>query len=321
MAVDHFTSDDAASGMRTSEGLGADGAPGRGAAGGGAADGLRPGLTVRTHEGRKLGTLVALEPGALVVESGFFWPRRTAVSRSDVGRVEGGEVHLLEGSHAQRRDESEGAGHASFAGAPAAGTAFSDADLGEGLEAGGGALEGREAGDGGLTRTHAGEGELRVPLAREEATPVVRPRSAGAVRLRKVVRTETRTFTVQVRREELVVERLPVDALPTDALSGDGLQGDGLRGDGAPSGGAAWHGTPAPAAGAFEEQEQVVPLWREDVQIVTRPVVYEQVRLRKEVEQRTWQAEVPLRREVVRVEEEGEVHAVRRDADASPPGH
>jgi uncharacterized protein (TIGR02271 family) len=129
-------------------------------------------------------------------------------------------------------------------------------------------------------RTHVEEGDLRVPLAREEAQALVRTRDVGAVRVRKVVRTELKQITVEVRREELVVERLPVQP-------------------GAPA-------SPASASGAFEELEQVIPLWREDVEVVKRPVVYEEVHLKKAVERRTWTEEVPLRQEVARVEEEGE---------------
>jgi uncharacterized protein (TIGR02271 family) len=56
----------------------------------------------------------------------------------------------------------------------------------------------------------------------------------------------------------------------------------------------------------FEEFEQVIPLWREDVEVVKRPVLYEEVHLKKAVERRAWTEEVPLRREEARVEEEGD---------------
>ena len=59
---------------------------------------LRTGLAVRGADGRRLGTLVGLEAGVLVVERGFFWPQRFTISRSDVGTVTDGEVRLLEGA-------------------------------------------------------------------------------------------------------------------------------------------------------------------------------------------------------------------------------
>ena len=43
---------------------------------------LKTGLAVRGADGRRLGTLVGLEAGSLVVERGFFWPQRFTISRS-----------------------------------------------------------------------------------------------------------------------------------------------------------------------------------------------------------------------------------------------
>jgi uncharacterized protein (TIGR02271 family) len=207
---------------------------------------LRTGQAVRGADGRRLGTLVGLEAGSLVVERGFFWPRRFTISRSDVGTVSDGEVRLLEG--AALRESHTGS-------PPGAPTRPEEAVV-------------REEGD-----------EVRVPLAREEAYPLLHMRDVGAVRVRKVVRTELKQLTVEVRREELVVERLPAQP------------------------GAA---SPERASGAFEEFEQVIPLWREDVEVVKHAVVYEEVHLKKAVERRTWTEEVPLRQEVARVEEEGD---------------
>jgi uncharacterized protein (TIGR02271 family) len=144
-------------------------------------------------------------------------------------------------------------------------------------------------------RTHVAEGELRVPLAREEAHALVRTRDVGAVRVRKVVRTELKQITVEVRREEIVVERIPVQAGASAA--------------------------PASGSGAFQEMEQVIPLWREDVEVVKRPVIYEEVHLKKAVERRTWTEEVPLRQEVARVEEEGEARSAPGLVRPDPHSH
>ncbi|HYO55906.1 YsnF/AvaK domain-containing protein [Archangium sp.] len=217
---------------------------------------LRTGLAVRGADGRRLGTLVGLEAGALVVERGFFWPQRFTISRSDVGAVTDGEVRLLEGAEMR----------ASHAGEESDTSAWTEKAVA------------REAPVAGVRAEE--EDEVRVPLAREEAHPLLRMRDVGAVRVRKVVRTELKQLTVEVRREELVVERLPVQ--PGAAASTER------------------------ASGAFEELEQVIPLWREDVEVVKRAVVYEEVHLKKAVERRTWTEEVPLRHEVARVEEEGE---------------
>jgi uncharacterized protein (TIGR02271 family) len=233
-----------------------------------AADGteLRTGLAVRGADGKRLGTLVGIEAGKLVVERGFFWPQRYTVSRSDVGRVADGEVRLLAG--AATREISTG----------------QEVDTSTWTET----AESEERLASPRTATHIGEeGDVRVPLAREEVHSRIHMRDVGAVRVRKVVRTELRQLTVEVRREELVVERIPVQP--------------------GASAGAARGSVP------FEETEQVIPLWREDVEVVKRPVVYEEVHLKKAVERRTWTEQVPLRREEARVEEEGDVRPAPGD--------
>ena len=234
---------------------------------------LRTGLVVRGADGDRLGTLVGFEAGTLVVERGFFWPQRFTVSRSDVGSVADGEVRLLAGAALRgSRVETE-------ARAPA----LSEEPI-------------ARARPGANARTHIEEGEVRVPLAREEAVPRIRARDVGAVRVRKVVRTELKQRTVEVRREELVVERVPVQP------------------------GASAHSS-ASTPGRFEEIEQVIPLWREDVEVVKRPVVYEEVHLKKAVERRTWTEQVPLRQEVARVEEEGDTQPAPGVGPVDPRSH
>ncbi len=232
---------------------------------------LRTGLAVRGADGRRLGTLVGLEAGVLVVERGFFWPQRFTISRSDVGAVRDGEVRLLGGAALRE----------THTGALLSEPTRSRETLSR--ESSGASV--REEGD-----------DVRVPLAREDAYPLLRMRDVGAVRVRKVVRTELKQLTVEVRREELVVERLPVQ----------------------PGATAAPEGTPV---GAFEELEQVIPLWREDVEVVKRAVVYEEVHLKKAVERRTWTEEVPLRQEVARVEEEGDARLDVGDVRSDTHSH
>ncbi|WNG54430.1 DUF2382 domain-containing protein [Archangium gephyra] len=232
---------------------------------------LRTGLVVRGVDGRRLGTLVGLEAGVLVVERGFFWPQRFTISRSDVGTVTDGEVRLLEGA-ALREAHT--------------GTSLREPDPSResiAREASGASV--REEGD-----------EVQVPLTREDAYPLLHMRDVGAVRVRKVVRTELKQLTVEVRREELVVERLPVQPGATAAPEGTTSE-------------------------AFEAFEQVIPLWREDVEVVKRAVVYEEVHLKKAVERRTWTEEVPLRHEVARVEEEGDAQVVVDDARPDTRSH
>lgn len=231
---------------------------------------LKTGLAVRGADGRRLGTLVGLEAGSLVVERGFFWPQRFTISRSDVGAVTDGEVRLLGGA-ALRETHTGALSNEPPPPREAVAPEVPKASV-------------RAEGD-----------DVRVPLAREDAYPVLRMRDVGAVRVRKVVRTELKQLTVEVRREELVVERLPVQP------------------------GAA--GAPERTAGAFEEFEQVIPLWREDVEVVKHAAIYEEVHLKKAVERRTWTEEVPLRHEVARVEEEGDARLDTGDVRPDPHSH
>lgn len=56
------------------------------------------------------------------------------------------------------------------------------------------------------------EDELRVPRTEEELRADTREREAGAVNMRKRVRTDRERLGVTTRREEVTVDRLPVEA-------------------------------------------------------------------------------------------------------------
>ena len=56
------------------------------------------------------------------------------------------------------------------------------------------------------------EDELRVPRTEEELRADTREREAGAVNMRKRVRTDRERLEVTTRREEVTVDRLPVEA-------------------------------------------------------------------------------------------------------------
>ncbi len=133
--------------------------------------------------------------------------------------------------------------------------------------------------------TTAGE-EVRVPVAEEELDVAKRDRQAGEVRLRKDVVTETKHVDVPVTREEVHVERTPAAAR-----------------------------SPSPGEATFQEKTVLMPVHEEEVEIRKRPVVKEEVRLRKErvTEQRAAEAEV--RKE--RVDIEGEDGAHRLDEPSS----
>ena len=100
------------------------------------------------------------------------------------------------------------------------------------------------------------EDELRVQRTEEELVAGTRQREAGSIRVRKRVRTDRERIEVPTRHEEVSVQRVPVEGEATEAQIG--------------------------------EDEVVVPVTEEEVIMhSTRPVVKEEVRIRKDVVEET----------------------------------
>ncbi len=117
------------------------------------------------------------------------------------------------------------------------------------------------------------EDELRVQRSEEELRAGTRERKAGAMRVRKRVRTDRETIEVPTRHEEVSVERVPVEG-------------------------------EAASEAQIGEDEVVVPVTEEEVVVEKRPVVKEEVRIRKDVVEDTETVEEDVRREEVEVEDE-----------------
>jgi uncharacterized protein (TIGR02271 family) len=120
----------------------------------------------------------------------------------------------------------------------------------------------------------ADKDELRVQRTEEELTAVTRQREAGSIRVRKRVRTDRERIEVPTRHEEISVERVPLEGEATEAEIG--------------------------------EDEIVVPVTEEEIVVHKRPVLKEEVRIRKEVVEDTEVVEEDVRREEVEVEDETE---------------
>jgi uncharacterized protein (TIGR02271 family) len=140
----------------------------------------------------------------------------------------------------------------------------------------------RERDRGGLAEPdipEGGEEEVRVRRSEEELKVGTREREAGAVRVRKRVRTDRERIVVPKKRVEVTVERVPV------------VEGE--------------------AAGSeIAEDEIVVPIIEEEVIIEKRPVVREELRIRKEVVEDTEVVEEDVRREEIEVDDQTERHDV-----------
>ena len=118
----------------------------------------------------------------------------------------------------------------------------------------------------------ADEDELRVQRSEEELIAGTRQREAGSIRVRKRVRTDRERIEVPTRHEEVSVERVPVEGEASEAEIGEG--------------------------------EVVVPVTEEEIVVHKRPVLKEEVRIRKDVVEETEVVEEDVRREEVEVEDQ-----------------
>jgi uncharacterized protein (TIGR02271 family) len=121
--------------------------------------------------------------------------------------------------------------------------------------------------------------EVRVRRSEEELLVGRREREAGAMRIRKRVRTETEHIEVPKKRVEVTVERVPVD----EAQSGEA----GIT-----------------ATPQIEEEEIVVPVVEEEIVVEKRPVVKEEIRIRKQVVEDVEVVEEDVRKEEVEIDDQ-----------------
>ena len=120
------------------------------------------------------------------------------------------------------------------------------------------------------------DNELRVQRTEEELAAGTREREAGELRVKKNVRTDRESVEVPTRHEEVSVERVPLSGEASEAQIGD--------------------------------DEINVPVTEEEVVVSKRPVVKEEIRIRKDVVEDTEVVEEDVRREEVEVEDDTERH-------------
>ncbi len=116
------------------------------------------------------------------------------------------------------------------------------------------------------------EDELRVQRTEEELAAGTREREAGALNVRKRVRTDREQVEVPTRHEEVSVERVPVEGTASEAEIG--------------------------------EDEVSIPVTEEEVVVEKRPVAKEEVRIRKDVVEDTEVVEEDVRREEIDVDDQ-----------------
>ncbi len=148
----------------------------------------------------------------------------------------------------------------------------------------------RDAGerDSGL---HQDTNDLRVQRSEEEGRAGTREREAGAVKVRKSVRTEREEVRVPKRREEVDIERVP----------GEGREA-----------------SEADIGEAGEDEVIVVQVFEEEVVVSKRVVLKEEIRIRKKVVVEEEAIEVDLRKEEVDIEDTTTGHGASHSASHAP---
>ena len=128
----------------------------------------------------------------------------------------------------------------------------------------------------GASERHSGSkdtDDLRVQRSEEEVRVGTRGREAGAVKVRKSVRTEREQVRVPKRHEEVDIERVP----------GEGREASGVE--------------------IGDDEVVVVQVLEEEIVVSKRVVVKEEIRLRKKVVEDEEVVEVDLRKEEVDIED------------------
>lgn len=116
-----------------------------------------------------------------------------------------------------------------------------------------------------------------IPLSEEQMRVGKREVEAGGVRLRKIVRTEVVNQPVELKREEVVIERVPASGAQTGA-----------------------------GARAFEQEDVFIPLRREEAVVQKEARVREEVQVRKGSTTERQNVSEQVRKEDVEIEKEGE---------------
>jgi uncharacterized protein (TIGR02271 family) len=251
---------------------------------------IKEGMTVRSIDGEKLGTVFAVQDGEFLIEKGLFFPKDYVCRYSEISDIRDGEIILMhgrEGLHRYSLDEDRsvlaGTGGGAGVGPGAVGVpAEQRTGLGLGADTG---LKGTgltaNASAAGVERPMVGKDTVTVPLHKEELDVVKRERQAGEVRVRKDVVEEEKQISVPVRRERVTVERRDVKDRP------------------------AMHAS-------FQEETVVVPLRAEEVEVQKRAVVDEEVIIRKDAIEEEHRVAETVRREEVQIRGDGEVESSRK---------
>jgi uncharacterized protein (TIGR02271 family) len=209
---------------------------------------IREGMVVRTTDGEKLGKVASVQGDEFIIEKGLLFKHDYRARCDHIIDVRGDEIIYQRVGAEDRERATPGA------------TPIRETPIKEPMKETAGAAPRDE--------------EPRIPLVEEEVEVSKRATERPGARVKKVVVTENKQFTVPVTREEVIVERVPVDEK-----------------------------TAATASTKLQEDEITVPVVEEEVIVSKRPVIKEEVRVRKQEVQEQRVASAEVRHEEVQVEE------------------
>lgn len=226
---------------------------------------VRVGMTAYTMDGEKLGVIARIDEDNLLIERGWFFRKDFLIPYGDIEDVREDQVIVRQRRadfEEETRSESWDTGESDLTGRAS--------EMGERIRDTGERLGERAKGVSGYRGRV--EEETRIPVREEELEAQKRVKESE-VNIRKEVRTETQHMEVPVRKEDVIVERVPVDESRTAEMGGE----------------------------AFREEDIRIPVMEEEVEVTKRPVVKEEVRVRKEVRTETEPVSGEVRKEDVTV--------------------
>ncbi len=145
-------------------------------------------------------------------------------------------------------------------------------------------------GDAGRKHSSGLADELRMQRTEEELRVGIREREAGRVNIRKRVRTDRERIRVPRRREEVKVERMPVEGRRAPKAEIESMPVKGQK---------------APKTEIGEDKSSVT-VTEEEIVVERRPVVKEEIRLRKDVVEDEEVVEKDVRKEEIDIDDQTE---------------
>ncbi|KMQ52248.1 hypothetical protein CHISP_0929 [Chitinispirillum alkaliphilum] len=200
---------------------------------------LSEGMKAYSQDGENLGKVVALEEDHLLIEKGFFFPKDFSFRYDDIQSIGDNELIIN-----QKKADLDVWKDEQYKG-------WDEYDKAN---------------------------QLDIPVKEEELEARKVAREKGAVRVRKVVHTEMKTFSVPVSKEEIVIER---EKYP---------EGKEVK----------------PGEKAFKEEEVRIPLAEEEVETTKRPVKKEDVHVKKKTVTDKEQVSGEVKKEDVKIDKEDE---------------